>query len=280
MSAARVRPLTDQIGAEVTGIALRGSIDSSVATLLREVLDERGLVVLRTSGLSPEDQIAIVSCFGVPSAQPSGSLVSYVSNAREDASPALRLGPLTFHSDYAFTERPLAAISLYAEQIAPNATHTRFANARRAVTRLRPSAQRRLATLTADHFYDEADVPGHRAPTLRRGADHPENGWQSADHPVLIAHPRTGAPVLYVNFAQTQRIVGLSTQESAELLDDLFSVLYADDNVYEHHWSEGDLVVWDNIALQHGRSDVVAGQARSLRRVVIDGVPLSSAVAQ
>ena len=33
----------------------------------------------------------------------------------------------------------------------------------------------------------------------------------------------------------------------------LFAILYDEANVYHHHWRQDDLVIWDNIALQHGR---------------------------
>ena len=57
-----------------------------------------------------------------------------------------------------------------------------------------------------------------------------------------------------------------SEEESDALLAELFSYLYADDAVYEHSWQADDLVVWDNLALQHARGAVGEG-ARTLQRV-------------
>ena len=46
--------------------------------------------------------------------------------------------------------------------------------------------------------------------------------------------------------------------------------LASDDAVrYEHPWEVGDLIVWDNLALQHGRRDFPNGERRSLRRFQI-----------
>jgi alpha-ketoglutarate-dependent taurine dioxygenase len=36
-----------------------------------------------------------------------------------------------------------------------------------------------------------------------------------------------------------------------------------------HEWQEGDLVVWDNHAVQHGRPEVGDSEARTLRRVCV-----------
>ena len=55
----------------------------------------------------------------------------------------------------------------------------------------------------------------------------------------------------------------------------LFDVLYAPENTYEHFWSNGDLVVWDNRALQHCRSDVLLDDVGSApRRYIVRAVRL------
>ena len=87
--------------------------------------------------------------------------------------------------------------------------------------------------------------------------------------PAILPHPETGEPVLYVSQMQTARIGGLPQEEGERLLNELFSTLYAPENVYEHRWHNGDLVIWDNIALQHSRPDLTAHTPRRLRRIAI-----------
>lgn len=53
------------------------------------------------------------------------------------------------------------------------------------------------------------------------------------------------------------------------LLEDLFAHLYRPEHVDVHRWAPGDLVVWDNHVLQHGRPDVGTEARRTLRRVVV-----------
>ena len=76
--------------------------------------------------------------------------------------------------------------------------------------------------------------------------------------PVIIDHPVTGEPVLFVTELQTARIEGLVQAESDALLDRLFTALYDPAKVYEHVWRPGDFLLWDNLALQHGRADQAA----------------------
>ena len=67
----------------------------------------------------------------------------------------------------------------------------------------------------------------------------------------------------------TSRVVELPDDESEALLQELFDVLYDPTEVYEHTWQVGDLVVFDNLALQHARGNVLAdGPARTLRKVI------------
>jgi taurine dioxygenase len=44
--------------------------------------------------------------------------------------------------------------------------------------------------------------------------------------------------------------------------------LYAEDEIYEHVWRTGDIVIWDNRAIQHARKPLAAA-ARTLQRVTI-----------
>jgi alpha-ketoglutarate-dependent taurine dioxygenase len=77
--------------------------------------------------------------------------------------------------------------------------------------------------------------------------------------------------VLYVNEFMTSHISGLDRKESDALLDELFEYIYADDNVYAHHWQTNDVIIWDNIALQHCRPQSMGSAPRHLRRLSLDG---------
>jgi taurine dioxygenase len=75
--------------------------------------------------------------------------------------------------------------------------------------------------------------------------------------------------VLYVTELQTDSIVGLEPEESEEILAALFAHLYQSGNVLEHRWRVGDLVIWDNVSLQHGRPAMPTAEIRTHRRVVL-----------
>jgi alpha-ketoglutarate-dependent taurine dioxygenase len=60
----------------------------------------------------------------------------------------------------------------------------------------------------------------------------------------------------------------MSDEESEELLEALFMHLYSSPHHWDHEWRLHDLVVWDNLAIQHSRPNVPAGgPARTFRKV-------------
>jgi alpha-ketoglutarate-dependent taurine dioxygenase len=112
----------------------------------------------------------------------------------------------------------------------------------------------------------------HTAGQLRRGdlSDVLVSTFQNAPStitPIGHRHRRTGATLLYICEQMTQDVVGLQPEESERLLDQLFEHMYAPPNQWNHYWRNGDLVVWDNLAMQHARPNVVTeGPARTLRK--------------
>ena len=92
-------------------------------------------------------------------------------------------------------------------------------------------------------------------------------------HP-LIWQNATGSPSLFACLQYTDRILGLPRAESDALLAEIYALLYAEEAVYEHRWQPGDLVIWDNITVQHARPEP-NDLPRSLRRFHISDVEIT-----
>ncbi len=89
--------------------------------------------------------------------------------------------------------------------------------------------------------------------------------------PVVRTHPMTGKPCLFINEGYTTRLVGVSEQESRELLDFLFRHVTRPEFIYRHHWREGDLLAWDNCSTQHCAIADYAPLHRHMERTTIVG---------
>ena len=87
----------------------------------------------------------------------------------------------------------------------------------------------------------------------------------------MLPHPRSGRPLLFVTENHVTEIEGLDEAESAPLLARIFACLYAPERQYEHIWRPGDLLVWNNLAIQHARTRVAAPSAgrRVMQRVAL-----------
>lgn len=250
-------------GVEIRDVEASAPQPPGVAAELRDLLARHQLLVFRAQSLDAEAQIRFVSALGeVVDEGGDGKRHVFVSNARDDA-VLTRGRPLLFHSDNVFTPAPLSAVSLYAQRVEGETAPTRFANAQRAEAGLPAGLRERLADARALHLsgftggwrrYRDAEVEPH----------HPR-----ARHPVLRGNPRSGRPVLFVSEQQTDRILDWEPEESEATLNELFTRLYAEDNLYSHPWEEGDLCLWDNIALQHGRPELPEDRERTLRRVAV-----------
>jgi alpha-ketoglutarate-dependent taurine dioxygenase len=265
-----VRPLSAAAGAEVTGVDLREDLSDDVKETLRSAWGEHALLLLRGQDVTLEDQVRFGRIFGPISSQGENAAklggVTYVSNVAADGTNAA--GELTFHIDHSFYPSPLRGIMLYGIEVPPVGGDTMFANARIAYERLPQALKERIADLKALHVYDYAysrgDRQGARIREHEISADSPR-----AVHPVVLTHPDTGQKILYVSRRHTDRILDVSEAESEALLDELLTYIYLPDIVYRHHWTAGDVVLWDNLSLQHARSDFDSTYKRHMRRVQI-----------
>ena len=254
--------LSPALGVEIRGLDLRQPLDETTVAELIELFRRHHLLLFRDQNISGADQVRVVGHFGrLLDESRDRSGYTFVSNVRADG--RIRDGSLLFHSDLAFTEHPLNGISLYALEMPVDGAPTLWANAARAAQRLPASLRRAIEGRDAIHVFDLRDSRGD----IRfRVADLPPTAPR-AQHPVLLTNSDTGVEVLFISEMQTDAIVGLEPDESERILAELRALLYDDGNIYEHHWRVGDLAVWDNLALQHGRGAPPDDEPRTLRRV-------------
>ena len=266
MSAFTVRPLHPVIGAQVEGLDLRRPLDPDTIRQLRAAFDDRGVLVLR--GLDIDEALhryLVYALVGETPPADDNRRASFVSNRTEKGSAPY--GRLLFHCDNMWSQTPQPVVSLYGLRVTPPSAPTQFVSMAHAWDTLPEKLRARLETLDARHgFGDDGYYPN-------RGGDADVIDAKMAEarslvRPVGFRHPRTGRRLLYVSPQSTLEIVGLPAAENEALLAEIFAHLCRPQFVLEHDWREGDLVVWDNIATQHGRGTVrLEGPERTLRKV-------------
>jgi len=268
-----VRPVCAALGVEVHGTDLRQELDPATVAGLRHLFDTRHLLLFRGQQLDAEDQLRFCRLL-----RPVADPVAWVSNVEEGFHPE---GELMWHSDYAFTPHPMLGLSLYAVELGDGAAPTRFASNVHALDAAGPELRRRLQGLRVVHVIDS--VTGRDNVRTRLddvgGEDAPHDMYPRFARSALWAHPVTGVDLLFVLEQQASHIEGWSCADSDDVLDACFAHLYAPENVYEHDWEVGDFVVWDNLAVQHGRRANPRTVRRSLRRVAMHHVTTAELIA-
>jgi len=104
-----------------------------------------------------------------------------------------------------------------------------------------------------------------------------EMATQDALHPVVIKHPLSGRPALYVNPDFTLRFEGMSEFESRPLLEELYEHSVQAEFVCRFKWRQGSIAFWDNRATMHSAANDYHGQARLMHRITLRGVTLEPA---
>ena len=272
-----MRPLSPALGAEVRGLDLSKPMPREALRAVRQLLYENCVLLVPGQSLDEEQQVRFGECFGTLAAtlgkyaslQKSHPAVMYVTNEKEDGKyvGALPDGEMYFHSDRCYVEHPCLCTMLYGIDIPSKGGDTCFANQYKAYDALPEDIKQRIGGLKAVHAYE----PGYysqNAVTLTR--IEPSANALTAAHPMVITHPATGRKALYVNRLMTAYIVGMPREESAQLLEWLFDHQEQQQFIYAHKWAPGDVVIWDNRCVNHARTDFDAGEARKLRRVVVE----------
>ena len=267
MQALRTQDVTAAFGSQIEGFDSAALYDPGIRRTLQELFDRRGVLVFRDLDISYECQVDLTLLLsGDESAERRTEVAGrgdrwYVSNDRPNA--AAPFGRLQFHSDMMWSDQTCEVISLYGTDVEEPATPTTFASAVLAWATLPEGLRARAEGCTALHTAGEVRR-GNVDDVLVSKVERPP----STTKPLGLAHPRTGETILYACEQMTKEIVGLPPSESEELLGKLFAHLYDPANLLNHVWHNRDLVVWDNLALQHARPNVVAdGPRRTLRKV-------------
>lgn len=227
------------------------------AAQLRRHFEQDGLLVVRGLRLSRREQIAFCRNFGPVQESPSENFI--VSNVDEDGLLGTR--ELLWHNDVPYLPSPYLAASLHALRVDPQAVGTRFVSGFRAWERLPEATRRRIAGMKALHVRERVFDRTNRLTDLIEGD-------MCTVHDVVRVDPATGRQYLFINQAWTALIIGLPEAEGLALQDELNRHFYVQGEIHEHKWAEGDLVIWNNLAIQHSRGETGHG-ARTLQRVTI-----------
>ncbi|MDD9878560.1 MAG: TauD/TfdA family dioxygenase [Magnetovibrio sp.] len=243
-----VKPASGTLGAEITGVDLSKPLDDATFAEVRQAFLDHLVIFFRGQDLPPASHVAFTERFGALEPHPLGSRRGL------DDHPAVmvlenrpgKLGPRNdfWHSDISFAERPPALSMLHAIEVTEGRADTMFCNMYTAYEELSDTLRAILDGLGAVH---DAEILVNEVPSRVQATEVPPG----IVHPVVRTHPETGRKALFVNPYFTRRFDGMSTEESAPLLDYLYARATRHENIFRHNWRAGDVLMWDNRAAMH-----------------------------
>jgi taurine dioxygenase len=284
----QVVPAQAALGAEIRGFDLKRLDDATFQSLHRIWLDQV-LLVFRGQSLAAEDLVKLVKRFGTPVtssnlhqrdlSERAGTRllnlppeVTVVSNVKQEGKPVgiLGDGEVVWHSDFSFKERPTAARMLLAMEVPPQELGgcTYFLNCYAAYDALPDDLKRRVSGLTIKQA-DIVDTAMKVRPGMSLDMDY--RSVPGPSHPVISTHPETGYNLLFLGRRHGSYVNGCSLEESEALLNQLWGHATQPRFCYEHKWSVGDVVVWDNRATLHRRDPFDEKSRRVLYAAQVEG---------
>jgi len=256
---------TSPIGAEVRGIQISKGVTNDEYTFVKKSLNQYGVVFLRNQEVSPEHQRAFAQGIGTLRplvygrySLPGNPEVMIVSNIKKNGEDiGISDAGMLWHSDGAYLANPDMYSLLYSIEVPRKdgvaLGDTVFTSVSKAYECLSVSMKDRIEGQFCINSFTWHLEKKASLGQLRRAPLTPEQKAATPDvqQPVVRRHPVTGLPCLFVNEAHTMGLVGQSPQASEALLSELLTHIKSEQFQYRHRWQEGDLLIWDNCAVQH-----------------------------
>lgn len=276
-----IRKVTDNIGAEVTGVDITQPISDAEFAPILDAFNEYSVLVFHGQDFTDEQQVAFSQHFGalettVKSNIGGGTYVADISNVDPETNEILPVdswrirynsGNEMWHTDSSFKTVPALASLLSGREVPPEGAETEFGSMRAAYATLTVEEQERLEGLVAVHDFSYSR--GLVDPELLKD-DHKEE-TPPVRQAVVRANPANGKKAFYTG-SHASHVVGWPLEEGRALLKDLVACATQPEFTYAHKWQAGDLVIWDNRCVLHrGRSWDKAQYRRVMHRTTVAG---------
>lgn len=267
--------LDASFGARIHGLKLAEIGDDAFSELYDAWL-EYALLVFSDQFMNHEQQIAFARRFGglefdiaaLSNVLPDGSLRP--DDNTDDVVKVLK-GNMGWHHDSTYMPVQAKGAVFTAEVVPDSGGATGFADMRAAYEALDDDLRDCVENLRAHHslYYSQAKMghEGGKGSHSQAWDDNRDyNGYGFHDGPISVrplvkTHPETGRKNLIIG-RHAYDIVGMSSEESEQLLQDLADFACQPPRVYHHDWTAGDALVWDNRRLMHQATPWPMDQAR------------------
>ncbi len=262
MTLLTIEPGNAILGATVTGVDLNLPLTQADHARVVRALGQYGVLCFPRQPIDAAALRAFSSRFGElqvlsRNAEPGMPEVSILSNVVENGrfigTPD---AGQDWHTDMTYNE-VVGFVNVLVAHKVPSRNGkplgaTEFTNTQAAYDDLPAAIKTQLEHATALHdwnnFHEIMRRNGSKRPPLSEAE---RRQRPPVPHPVFLTHPISGRKVIYVNPGFAVRINELAPDKSRAMLDYLFAHVLQPKYRYTHHWTVGDVLIWDHLGTWH-----------------------------
>jgi alpha-ketoglutarate-dependent taurine dioxygenase len=270
----KVTALDATLGATVTEVVL-AALEDIEWRAIEAAFHEHAVLVFPGQHLSTEEQIGFARRFGeIEVLHPGYDAVPISTTDRQGTvldpdDPVMQVvrGNQGWHTDSTYMPVSARASVLSARVVPPVGGETEWADMRAAYDALDDATRERIASLCAYHSIAHSQAKAGFTTDLGYGMEEPPQL-----RPLVKVHPVTGRPALLIG-RHAHAIPGLSADGSEALLDELLVEACRPPRTHRHHWTAGDVVVWDNRCVLHRACEWDLSEPRVMVHTRVAGDP-------
>ena len=264
--------LTPTIGSELK-IDAEALLSGRHAAEIREILERRGVVVVKEIGITDEELRAFGKTLGELQIQAGvEDELLQITLDKEQFKNAPWIadylkGSWYWHIDQTTKDVPNLATILVGRKLSETGGETEFVNTYAAWDALPEDEKRQYDGLRVVHSLEVSQRYIRPEPTYEE-----LKGWQkypSKVHPLVWTH-QSGRKSLVLG-STASHIEGMGLEEGRLLLAKLREWATQPQFLYQHRWTVGDLVMWDNTGTMHRALPYPEDSGRRMSRIVLQG---------
>ena len=276
----KITKLKEQIGAIVTGVDLAAPIDAATQKQLYDAVVENVVLVIRgQKHLTPAQLQAAGELFGELMEDQNRRylvdgfpLISVLDNRHKDSKgqPAKMAGNATWHTDHTNQERPPKFTMLYAVAVPEKGGETSVCNSRAAYEALPEDLKRKIDGMKTENTLISSARFKIANPDILK--EQLASKKPPMVHPLIRTHPETGKRAVWFHKSKTEKVIGMTPEETQDFLQDLTDKITQPEFCYAHQYQKGDLLfIDDRQSLHKAGSDYDPAQHRRLYRMLVRG---------
>jgi alpha-ketoglutarate-dependent taurine dioxygenase len=258
--------LAPRIGTEIRGDR-QAILSGAYSQQIRNLLEERGVLVFRGLKLEEDEQLAFSNTLGEVIPQNRTGIYKISLDQKKNDTADLLFGAFCWHIDGTTDDIPTRASILSPRKLSEVGGQTEFANTYASYEDLPEAQKKAIDKLRVVHMQETIQRHVFSNPTDAQVAR-----WRSRPtktHPLVWNH-QSGRKSLVLGLTATA-IEGMDPIEGRMLIRQLQEWASQPQYIYRHEWHLDDLLIWDNTGVMHRVQYYQPDCGRMLNRTTLVG---------